>query len=52
MKYLFSLFFSTGVVIGFEFGIFHKFISASLPGEDEITVNVKTARVFLFVGLA
>ncbi|CAD8208697.1 unnamed protein product [Paramecium octaurelia] len=52
MKFLFSLFISTGVVIGFEFGIFHKFISASLPGEDEITVNVRTARIFLYVGVA
>ncbi|CAD8191862.1 unnamed protein product [Paramecium octaurelia] len=52
MKFLFSLFISTGVVIGFEFGIFHKFISASLPGENEITVNVRTARIFLFVGVA
>ncbi|CAD8124059.1 unnamed protein product [Paramecium sonneborni] len=52
MKFLFSLFISTGIVIGFEFGIFHQFISASLPGDDEITVNVKTARIFLFVGVA
>ncbi|CAD8099819.1 unnamed protein product [Paramecium primaurelia] len=52
MKFLFSLFISTGVVIGFEFGIFHKFISSSLPDEDEITVNMKTARIFLYVGVA
>lgn len=52
MKFLFSLFISTGLVIGFEFGIFHKFISASLPGEDEITVNLKTAKIFLLIGVA
>jgi hypothetical protein len=52
MKMLFPLFISTGIVIGFEFGIFHKFITASFPNSDETTINVKTAKVFLFLGIA
>lgn len=44
---------STGCIIGFEFGFFHFFITDSLPKDmDDQEINKKTARVFLYLGLA
>ncbi|KAM3139226.1 hypothetical protein pb186bvf_008636 [Paramecium bursaria] len=46
------LFFSSGIVIGFEYGLFYKEIYRSIKNETDQKTNELTARVFQFVGFA
>ncbi|CAD8158182.1 unnamed protein product [Paramecium pentaurelia] len=50
----YPLFWMTGIIIGFEYGLLYQFINKSLEkyNYDEQTINEKTAEVYLFVGIA
>ena len=50
----YPLYWMTGIIIGFEYGLLYQFINQAVANENytEQEVNRKTAEVYLFVGIA
>ena len=47
MMHLMPMFIATGCIIGFEFGVFYKFVDASLPPDmPKPEKNIKNANAF------
>ena len=47
MLHLMPMFIATGCIIGFEFGVFYKFVDASLPADmPKPEKNIKNAYAF------